>query len=54
MFLTMMISHHQGAIAMAQQEVAAGADPQAKALAQKIITAQQREITQMWTLLGSS
>ncbi|WP_051809430.1 DUF305 domain-containing protein [Actinoplanes subtropicus] len=52
MFLTMMISHHEGAIAMAQREVAAGADPQAKALAQKIITAQQAEITTMKGLLG--
>ncbi|MBB4742069.1 uncharacterized protein (DUF305 family) [Actinoplanes octamycinicus] len=51
-FLTMMISHHEGAITMAQQEVAQGSDPDAKALAQNIITAQQAEITTMKGLLG--
>jgi uncharacterized protein (DUF305 family) len=52
-FLQMMTAHHQGAIQMAQTELAAGQNPDAKALAQRIITAQQGEITQMRTLLGS-
>jgi uncharacterized protein (DUF305 family) len=52
-FLQMMTAHHQGAIQMAQTELADGQNPDAKALAQKIITAQQGEITQMRTLLGS-
>jgi uncharacterized protein (DUF305 family) len=50
-FLTMMISHHEGAIEMAQQEVAQGSSPEAKALAQKIITDQQAEIATMKTML---
>lgn len=50
-FLTMMISHHQGAIDMAKTEVAQGADTDAKALAQKIITDQQAEITTMQDLI---
>jgi uncharacterized protein (DUF305 family) len=50
-FLTMMIAHHQGAVTMAQGEVAQGADSDAKALAQKIITDQQAEITTMQELL---
>ncbi|WP_216916721.1 DUF305 domain-containing protein [Nocardia noduli] len=51
MWLTGMIAHHQGAIEMARTELAAGANPQAKALAQQIIDAQQSEITQMQGLL---
>jgi uncharacterized protein (DUF305 family) len=50
-FLTMMISHHEGAITMAKQETAQGSNPDAKALAAKIITDQQAEITQMRDLL---
>jgi uncharacterized protein (DUF305 family) len=50
-FLTMMISHHEGAIEMAKQETAQGSNPDAKALAQKIITDQQAEITTMKGLL---
>ena len=50
-FLTMMISHHEGAIQMAQKEVAQGSNPDAKALAQKIVTDQQAEITTMKGLL---
>ncbi|KUL31747.1 copper resistance protein [Actinoplanes awajinensis subsp. mycoplanecinus] len=51
-FLTLMISHHEGAVTMAQQEVAQGTSPEAKTLAQKIITDQQAEITEMKGLLG--
>ncbi|GAA2340390.1 DUF305 domain-containing protein [Dactylosporangium salmoneum] len=46
-FCTMMIAHHQGAIAMAEDELANGASSDAKALAQKIIAAQQAEIDTM-------
>ena len=50
-FLTMMITHHQGAVEMAKQETAQGANPDAKALGEKIITDQQAEITTMKGLL---
>ncbi|MDQ3825470.1 MAG: DUF305 domain-containing protein [Actinomycetota bacterium] len=53
MFLQMMITHHQGAITMAQTaEVRAGQNPDARALAQHIIDTQQREIKEMQVLLG--
>lgn len=51
-FLQQMTAHHQGAIQMAEAELADGQNPEAKDLAQKIITAQQGEITQMQNLLG--
>ena len=50
-FLTMMISHHEGAIQMAQQEAAQGSKADAKALAQKIVTDQQAEISTMKGML---
>lgn len=46
-FLKAMIPHHQGAIDMARQELAAGSDPQVRQLAKDIIAAQQAEIRQM-------
>jgi uncharacterized protein (DUF305 family) len=51
-FLEMMIPHHEGAITMAKAELAKGADPELKQLAQEIITAQQREIDEMRPRLG--
>jgi uncharacterized protein (DUF305 family) len=51
LFLTGMVKHHQGAITMAEQEVANGENPEAKKLAQSIITSQQAEIEKMNTLL---
>jgi uncharacterized protein (DUF305 family) len=54
MFMQMMIQHHQGAIEMAKTELAQGANPDAKTLAQNIIDAQQAEITEMKNLLGQS
>lgn len=51
LFLTGMITHHQGAITMAKDEVANGQNPEAKQLAQDIIDAQQAEITTMNQLL---
>jgi uncharacterized protein (DUF305 family) len=50
-FLTMMIAHHTGAVAMAQTELAQGTNPQARQLAQAIIAAQQAEIAEMQGLL---
>ncbi|MFI5486764.1 DUF305 domain-containing protein [Micromonospora echinaurantiaca] len=51
-FLTMMIAHHEGAITMAEDELAEGANPDAKKLAQEIITAQRAEITTMREILA--
>jgi len=46
-FLAMMVAHHQMAVDMAQAEIAAGKDAKVKALARRVIAAQQSEITQM-------
>lgn len=51
MFLRLMIDHQQGAIQLAQTELAQGSDPQARRLAQDIITGQQNEVNQMQKLL---
>lgn len=53
MFLTGMIAHHEGAIKMAEQETANGSNPEATALAAKIIKDQQAEIQQMKALLAA-
>ncbi|MDP2772855.1 MAG: DUF305 domain-containing protein [Nocardioides sp.] len=53
MFLEMMIEHHEGAVEMAEVEVDQGENPDAVALAGKIISDQQAEITQMQQLLQS-
>ena len=52
MWLTMMVSHHQGAVTMSQTELNAGASSDAKALAQRIVTAQNAEIAEMKKLIG--
>ncbi|WP_167107885.1 DUF305 domain-containing protein [Mycobacterium sp. DL592] len=52
LWLQSMISHHQGAIAMAGGEVAAGKSPDMITMAQNIVTAQQAEIDQMKKMLG--
>ncbi|PZF86071.1 DUF305 domain-containing protein [Jiangella anatolica] len=54
MFLTMMIEHHEGAITMAETELAEGQDSEALELAQTIIDAQQAEITQMEQMLQAT
>lgn len=46
-FLTLMLAHHEGAIAMAKTELADGSNAAAKDLAQQIIDAQAKEITTM-------
>ncbi|MFT4148043.1 MAG: DUF305 domain-containing protein [Micrococcaceae bacterium] len=50
LYLVNMINHHQGAVQMAQQEVAKGQNPEAKALAQQIIDAQTKEIAELKNL----
>ncbi|WP_226924550.1 DUF305 domain-containing protein [Georgenia satyanarayanai] len=50
-FLELMIAHHRGAVDMAQDELDSGENPQALALAQKIIDDQQAEINEMEELL---
>ena len=47
LWVQMMIKHHQGAVAMAKTEIEQGENPDAKALAQQIVTAQEAEITEM-------
>jgi uncharacterized protein (DUF305 family) len=53
-FLRMMIPHHQGAVVMAEAELAKGKDPVLKRLAQNIIAAQRREIREMRKALGAA
>lgn len=52
MFLTNMIAHHEGAIAMAQDVLASGSDPQVRALAESVITSQQAEVEEMKAILA--
>ena len=49
-FCTMMIPHHQGAIDMAEAELANGKDPVMRRLAEEIVVDQQSEIQamQLW------
>ena len=54
MWLEMMIKHHEGAVAMAKTELEKGSNADAKKLAQEIIDAQQKEITEMQDLLKSA
>jgi uncharacterized protein (DUF305 family) len=51
-WMEMMIEHHNGAITMANTELASGVNPDAKALATSISAAQQAEIATMRGLLG--
>ncbi|WP_067572223.1 DUF305 domain-containing protein [Nocardia acidivorans] len=53
-WMRMMIEHHRGAIDMANTELSGGANADAKAMAQAIVTGQQAEITEMNTMLGQS
>ncbi|WP_309084555.1 DUF305 domain-containing protein [Chelativorans sp.] len=46
-FVCGMIPHHQGAIAMARAELEHGDDEWAKAMAEKVIAAQEQEIAEM-------
>lgn len=51
LFLEQMIMHHQGAIDMAEAQIDNGQNPDAVALAQKIVEDQTAEITEMQELL---
>ncbi|MFD3805522.1 DUF305 domain-containing protein [Streptomyces sp. NPDC058611] len=53
-FMKLMIEHHEGAVAMAKAEKAEGAFPEAKAMADAIITSQTAEIARMRGLLGEN
>jgi uncharacterized protein (DUF305 family) len=53
MWLQMMIEHHEGAIEMAQAQIADGQHPDALDLAARIVSAQQSEIDQMRDMLES-
>ena len=52
-FLTRMIANHEGALQMAQTELAEGVNPQAKQMANDIVTSQTAEIAQMKGLLAA-
>lgn len=52
-FVTMMISHHQGAVDMAKVEVQYGKDPALKKMASKIVEDQEKEIRLMKTWLDT-
>ncbi|MGK8507194.1 DUF305 domain-containing protein [Nocardia asiatica] len=54
MWLSMMIEHHRGAIEMAQTELANGKNPEARKLAETVISTQQAEIDQMQRMLQQS
>jgi uncharacterized protein (DUF305 family) len=53
MWLQMMIEHHQGAIAMAEQVKSSAGDAQVAALADQIINSQQQEIATMQESLAT-
>ena len=46
-FAMMMRVHHEGAIHMAQAELKAGKEPQMRKMAQKVISAQKKEIVEL-------
>lgn len=52
LFLTQMITHHEGAIMMAQREIESGQFPAAVDMARSIISSQQSEIDQMRAMLA--
>jgi uncharacterized protein (DUF305 family) len=54
MFAQMMIEHHQGAIAMANDEINDGQFPDATALAEDIVAAQEAEISELQDFLAGA
>ena len=53
LFLTQMVTHHQGAIMMAQTEMSQGKNAAAIQLSRDIVTAQEAEIKEMQDLLAT-
>lgn len=53
-FLEGMIAHHEGAVVMAEEQLAEGQSAEAMALAEKIISDQEAEIAEMKELLAGS
>jgi uncharacterized protein (DUF305 family) len=51
-FLAMMIAHHEGAIDMAEAELAVGKDPKVRAIARNVVTTQRAENAQMRRMYG--
>ena len=52
LWLQSMIGHHQGAVTMANTEIAKGQSVDMITMAKNIVTAQQAEIDQMKQMLG--
>lgn len=52
MWMEMMIRHHEGAIEMAKTAKAKGSNPDVKAMADRVIAAQQAEIDEMKALMA--
>lgn len=53
LFLEQMTEHHEGAVAMAKEEAAKGDNPEAVALAEDIVSAQESEIQEMQEMLAA-
>lgn len=53
LWVQMMITHHQGAITMAQAEGTQGQNTAATTLARSIVTSQSAQVTQLRTLLAA-
>jgi uncharacterized protein (DUF305 family) len=53
LWITSMIAHHHGAIRMAEAELAQGKNPDARRMAQQIITMQKREISYMTHMIST-
>jgi uncharacterized protein (DUF305 family) len=51
MFAEMMIEHHEGAIATAQEELKNGRNADAKEMADDIVTGQSAEVKQLKSIL---
>lgn len=52
LFYEGMVGHHEGAVAMAQEQLAKGSDARVKALAQAVVVGQTAEIAEMKALLA--
>ncbi|MEU6646401.1 DUF305 domain-containing protein [Saccharomonospora sp. NPDC046836] len=53
LFLQLMITHHEGALTMAEEHLVSGIETRAVEMAQEIITGQTDEIGHMRTMLGT-